>query len=247
MRGRLSILIALVGLAIILAFSSSTASHTSNDSNTVTDLSWPNCQVKTVNSPSGIVGINGGLDFHANPCAYYESSLFSTYAVYLNTGYPGPSYGKKFANTPDVCGPKNNICLAYNYGYNAALYSINYASLHGVHSYVWWLDVESSNSWTSNYMQNRAELSGMIAAIYAHTFLPTVGIYSYPGQWNAITNYWKNDIVSWVATGTSSHKVATKACSSKGFDGGLVELSQYTTALDNNYLCQQGYSSYLKI
>ena len=202
------------------------------------DLSWPNCGAKFVDlTPSGVVGINNGLDHSKNPCLESQTQLFhNSYALYLNTGYPGVSYGIKFASYPNNCQLNNYLCIAYNYGYDNALYSIKYASEQNAHSFVWWLDVESDNSWTNSYQQNRQALLGMVAALDNSTFNPVVGFYSYPGQWASITNSWNNEYPGWLATGSSSKSVAINYCSDS-FNGGRAWLTQYTKALDYNYSC----------
>lgn len=216
-------------------------------SSMVPDLSWPNCTVATAGgATSGIIGVDGGLDFHPNPCLASESKLFNSYALYLNTGYPGPSYAEKYANSPLACSQTDYLCLAYNYGYNAALYSINYANSQSAHSFMWWLDVETSNSWVDNILQNRESLVGMVAAIKKYTLLPNIGFYSYPGQWDLITDNWQNGYPVWVATGSASLVAAVSFCSDENFTGGSTWLSQYTPNLDQNLICSSDYAPHLK-
>jgi hypothetical protein len=197
-----------------LGFSIPAQALASQSPSTIPDVSWPNCKENLSNDQAtGIVGVGGGLDFHANACLYQESRLFSTYALYLNTGYPGTSYG-----------------------YNAARYFIRYASANSVHSYRWWLDVETDNSWTNNIFQNRANLIGMYDAIKQFVPLSRVGFYSYPGQWNEITGNWRNGTDVWSATGTSSLQTAMSGCQHSSFTLGPTLLTQYTTQLDHNYI-----------
>jgi hypothetical protein len=244
MRGKAALLCYLSCL-FVMVFSSLADALPNNTDTTITDLSWPNCGQTLSESNVGIIGIDGGLDFHPNPCLYKESKLFNTYAVYLNTGYPGSSYGKKHSSFPLSCSSTDYTCLAYNYGFDATRYSITYANSNLVHSFMWWLDVETSNSWTNNGVQNRAELTGMIDAIRQYTFLPSIGFYSYPGQWDSITHGWGNDYPVWVDTGTASPKVAVSFCQNENFTGGNTWLSQYTTDLDHNYICSSNYLQHL--
>ena len=183
-------------------------------------------------SSSGILGVNDGLDFSHNPCLAQESLLFhNNYSIYLNTGYPGKSYALMFKDSPKHCQINNLNCLAYNFGYNDAVYSMKYAWSQDSHSFVWWLDVETENSWTSSFKQNREALIGMIAAIHKHAFMPTIGFYSYPGQWQSITNDWINLLPAWVATASDSKQMATSYCLDS-FNGGHAWLTQYTRYLD---------------
>jgi hypothetical protein len=215
---------------------------------TVTDVSWPNCAaVVDAGSTAGIVGVNGGLDFRPNRCLNSETKLFDSYELYVNTGYPGTAYGKKFSDFPRSCKVTDKLCLAYNYGYNAAKYSVNYADTQLAHTFMWWLDVETSNSWTGSVAQNRAVLTGMVAGLQRYAFLPTIGFYSYPGQWSVITGNWRNGFPNWTATGTSSYQTAISFCQGQNFTGGSTWLAQYTTKLDHNYICNSGFLQHIKI
>ncbi len=217
-------------------------------SRTAVDVSWPNCKLlkKLVSAEPPIIGVNGGLDFHANHCLLSEVSLaHNDYSLYLNTGYPGRVSTRHFYNYPDQCDATDYLCQAYNYGYNAAAYSISYAFGQLAHSNVWWLDVETANSWTNSVLQNRAELLGMIAALKKLTVLPVIGFYSYPGQWNLITGHWHNKYPSWSATGLTTASAARQYCRIGNFTSGSVWLSQYTTNLDYDLLCNNNYPSAL--
>jgi hypothetical protein len=204
----------------------------------IVDVSWPNCgKLPKDVFGTGIVGINGGLDFHPNPCLADESTWFSHYSVYMNTGYPGDARGRKFINSPRRCGFSESACLAYNYGFNAARYSIKYANTQNVHANTWWLDVETENSWTNNVLVNRQFLEGAITAIRQQVLVPTVGIYSAPHQWDEIVGPWLTRQPVWLATGSTSRADAAKACHGQSFTGGPIQLTQYTPRLDENFPC----------
>jgi hypothetical protein len=208
-------------------------------SKSIVDVSWPNCKTAPANTfGAGIIGVNGGLDFHPNPCLAQETAWFGQYALYINTGYPGSSSVRKFPASPKHCRASDKHCLAYNYGYNATIYAINYANLQNAHARQWWLDVETDNSWTNNFLVNRASLQGVTDAIKQKVLFSTVGIYSSPNQWYIITGKWQNKLPVWIAAGTSSKAIAAKACGAKPFTGGTTtQLSQYTTGLDENLSC----------
>lgn len=204
----------------------------------IVDVSWPNCGAKTSDVfATGIVGVTGGLDFHPNPCAGEEAGWFSHYAIYMNTGYPGNARGQRFRSTPQHCGSKDNRCLAYNYGFNAALYAINYAAQQNVHAASWWLDVETENSWTDNFLVNRQFIRGAVAAIRQKVWFAEIGIYSSPNQWQEIVGPWQNKLPVWVATGATDKASAVKECKAKPFTGGKTWLSQYTIKFDENFPC----------
>jgi hypothetical protein len=212
----------------------------------VNDVSWPNCNAShTSLTYFGIVGVNGGLDFRLNPCLAKETAWFGRYGLYINTGYPGDSYGRKYMNSPMRCGYSDSQCLSYNYGFNAALNAINYANSQLVSSTSWWLDVETDNSWTNDYLINRANLEGALSAVKQRTFLSTVGFYSSRYQWDSLTNNWNNLYPEWVATGGTSEEGAEGYCLGQSFTGGRIWLSQYTTVFDDNVICSGDFSASL--
>ena len=220
------------------------------------DISYPQCGAAfPENADLGIVGVNHGIVFSANPClgrGVGPDQL--TWAggvkaqLYANTGNPGPELSSKWpknqssprqCDTADVPGPDTADC-AYDYGWNAASDSYRTA----VDAYVglglapagsamtpspnmWWLDVETVNSWRPDTALNTAVLSGAVA------FLQTVrtagiGIYSTQYQWNVITGGTTHfaALPSWVAGATSAAE-AIRICRAKGFTGGRVALVQY--------------------
>lgn len=204
------------------------------------DVSWPNCGPSVQpTSNSGIVGVNGGKIFTLNPCFDSQIKWFKNLAVYLNTGYPGIKYAKKYASYPRSCQITDESCLAYNYGFNSAKFSISYVSLKPVLPQRWWLDVETSNSWNDDTKLNRRAISGTIDALKSYTSAHSVGVYSAPRQWQIITGGWRNGLPAWMATGSLSPEVGSLACLGKSFTGGPILMGQYTLKLDENYLCRQ--------
>lgn len=203
------------------------------------DVSWPNCKAKPPkNSAFGIVGVSGGLVFRPNRCLFEETHWFKNLSLYLNTGYAGKKRAEKFADQPRACARDDEACLAYNFGYNAGTYALNYAASQYVHTNIWWLDVETVNSWSDNVYYNRASLQGMVDAIKHNTLLPSIGFYAYPGQWQTITGGWRNGHPNWAATGDDDYKLAVSYCKGQAFTGGPTWLTQYTTRLDNDYVCE---------
>lgn len=203
------------------------------------DVSWPNCGSSLPAGISqGIVGINGGLDFKANPCMVAEATHFKDLSLYVNTGYPGLAKAIKFKNTPKACKANDEVCIAYNYGYVAAGYDVKQALLHGVIARHWWLDVETENSWSDTAEINRADLMGM-ADFIKHLGPTEVGFYAYPGQWSLLTGDWQNGFPAWVATGSSDLNSAQAYCSSPSFNGGAVSMVQVLNHFDQNYPCKK--------
>ena len=233
----------IVLLAVILGFALTTQKKISQ---TIVDVSWPNCNHEpSTNFREGIIGVTGGLDFRPNHCLAGETTWFEHYALYMNTGYPGVAYGKKYMSSPRHCVISNKQCLGYNYGYAAAEYGIHYAAKSGTYSDLWWLDVETDNSWTTNQSVNRAVLEGAVAAITRNSFLAEVGIYSTPNQWQQITGGWHSDLPAWLGTGLSSARGAASECHIHAFTGGSIWLSQYTTNIDANVACSPAFNERL--
>jgi hypothetical protein len=245
-RIRLRAIYILASLAILLGIAlSPLGPNNFRPSRDVTDVSWPNCTIRPAPSlPSGIIGVNDGLDFRPNPCLASETGWFKNYSLYMNTGYPGVAYGKKYSRYPFNCHNLAGWCLAYNWGYNAAVYAIRYAGLQNAHTTFWWFDVETDNSWTTNTGINSFSLLGAYMAVKVNVPFAKAGFYSSPQQWAAITGSWHNNLPSWLATGSLEESLAANACQDKSFTGGPVLLTQYTAGLDKNVMCSGDDVSY---
>ena len=155
----------------------------------------------------------------------------------MNTGYPGLRASQRYASSPRQCSLSDVLCLAYNYGFHAALYALQYAALQNVHASMWWLDVETENSWSNDLLANRAMIVGVTAAIQQTTLIDKVGVYSTPYQWGVITGGWHNGLLEWVGTGETSAVAALPACKEFSFSGGLIRLSQYIHGIDYDLSC----------
>ena len=207
------------------------------------DISYPQCGRAYPSKPLfGIVGVNGGIVFSANPClASQVTWAGGTKAqLYANTGNPGPdlsSHWPKGQTSPKVCdaaSPDTAAC-AYDYGWNAANDSYADASaawtalgLSGSPAAsAWWLDVETSNSWRTTTSFNVAALEGEAAALESHG-VTRLGVYSTAYQWGVITGSTTafSAFPSWIA-GASSEKNAQSRCAGPSFTGGGVALVQY--------------------
>jgi hypothetical protein len=231
------------------------------------DISYPQCGRPFPNDAEfGIVGVNKGIVFKANPCLgegdgppelTWAGGL--TAQLYANTGDPGPALSSRWpdgqasprpCNTSAMPGIDTANC-AYDYGWNAAADSYQtaagaYVSL-GLASpgatstpspNLWWLDVEINNSWQSDVTLNVATLEGAVA--YLESTNPAgIGFYSNQYQWNQITGGTSvfSAYPSWVA-GASSARQAVSDCSVKGFTGGPVAMVQYHAGeFDGDFLC----------
>lgn len=106
-------------------------------------------------------------------------------------------------------------------------------------SYIWWLDVETGNTWQSDTAMNVADLQGMIAGLS----VPTVGAYSTSAQWDSITGGTATSasgslygIANWIP-GATTLAGAQANCSLPSFTGGTVAVTQWTGSPDNDYAC----------
>ena len=214
------------------------------------DVSYPQCgRALPANAAFGIVGVSDGLAYGRNPClaiqyAWALGAPKAPPAFYMNTGNPGaaatrvPWYSQA---GPEQCSTANEAGCAYNYGYHAARYALEYAteqtSFAAARSGSWWLDVETANSWSADYALNNRDIQGSIDFL-ASAGISSVGIYSTGYQWGQITGGAQlgPTLANWVAGASNAKRAATMCASS--FSGGNVRLVQYPSAgFDANFAC----------
>ncbi len=202
------------------------------------DVSHPNCGVAIPRVNFGVVGVNGGLVFSDNPCVAAQAKNFTNLSLYMNTGLNANPSSTYYAQAQQGCNGDAN-CAAYNYGYNAGTYAINYAKSKGVESTKWWLDVETMNTWNADVMQNRQSIQGAYDAAVA-SGATTVGVYSTTSQWKTITGGWLNNWPSWGATTWTTARQAKTYCTGHEFTGGpslLMQFMSKKSKLDQNVAC----------
>ena len=194
----------------------SLASATTNSyySGTGYDTSYPQCSATAVPSQSafGVVGVTHGRPFTLNTCAGAEWSLATTDtattpSLYFNTGY-ALAYAKQETSTcqklassvPTGASSPHQISVlrtAYAIGCSEAAYAV--ANEPGVPT-MWWADVETGNSWSSDTTVNQFTVNG-IAAELSSVGVP-FGVYSSPSMWTRIvgSKYANSQIVyNWQA------------------------------------------------
>ncbi len=225
------------------------------------DVSWPQCGDTP---PSGqafaVVGVTGGLANNTNPCfaeqlAWARTSVGGAgqppAALYVNTANPGlrgswwptsNSYREVLVDNPyGTCTGEVDAACAYVYGWAKAYDNVADRGVPEPSSYLWWLDVETENTWQDDQDANRADLEGMTA--YLESIGARVGLYSVGDQCDAIvgivppaSNLY--DLPSWLA-GAHTLWGALSACSLPPLtEGGRVTLTQYVAdELDHNYSC----------
>jgi hypothetical protein len=225
------------------------------------DISWPQCS-KTLPTGQafGIVGVNNGLANNTNPCFAKELSWAQASkggtgqplaALYVNTANPGlagswwptsNTYGgADVPNAYGTCDGTDTAACAYMYGYAKAYDDVNIRGVSNPSSYLWWLDVETGNSWETNKIANAADLEGMTA--YFQSIGAKVGLYSTTYQWGQIAGRVSstsnlNNLQSWIP-GASSATSAKTACSSAQLTANSpVTVTQFVSQnLDYDYSC----------
>jgi hypothetical protein len=190
-----------------------------------TDISWPQCG-RSYPAPSAfsILGVNDGRPYTANPCLAAEYRWARSSGVvefYMNTANPGVAMGD-----------------AYNYGFGAARYAFTYATAHlgAGAGHLWWLDVETGNTWSPDQGANTAVITGSVAFFRAHGV--RVGIYSTKYQWGLLTGGASiASVPNWVPGARSAREAPSFCAAGRSFSGGPVVMAQYTTVFDYDYLC----------
>ena len=172
-------------------------------------------------------------------------------ALYVNTANPGLSgswwpssndYGGTTINNPyGSCDHSDSIACAYIYGYakaydDATIRGVDYPS-----SYLWWLDVETINSWEANKAANAADLEGMTA--YFQSIGARVGLYSTSYQWGKIAGVVSassnlNNLKSWLPGARTLSGAKTNCSATPLTSGSPVTLTQFiSNNLDYDYSC----------
>jgi hypothetical protein len=187
------------------------------------DISWPNCPahnpVLPPDSDVAVVGVNDGTPFTALPClseaaawspngthAQYmilDSPIGSTSAAALQYAFHGPA---------GDCTATDYKCQGFNWGYNAANYSVGISDAAGIANKTWWLDVElptadsinppgadcyAANFWTCDTTVNNAIVVGAVAELKLQH--KTAGVYSTQQQWGKITGGLPLSTPIWIA------------------------------------------------
>lgn len=204
------------------------------------DVSIPQCsQQLPPRGAFGVVGVAGGVAFSGNPCLAGEYAWAARAGarpqLYMNLGDPGPQSPHWRQPGPRACAAADRLCLASNYGANAASDALARARAAGAHSTRWWLDVEVLNTWNADTAQNVAVIQGAAAALRARGAVP--GVYSTARQWAEITGGWQVAMPDWLG-GAGDPAQAARWCGGPGFTGGPVQLVQYPTqSVDGDLSC----------
>lgn len=230
------------------------------------DISYPQCNSTFPSTPAfGVVGVNDGKPFSANPCIGTGDGPSQLQwagmnaQLYANTADPGPALSTHWPNgqsSPQQCNTASNpgsdtAECAYDYGWNAAAdsyqdavsayISLGWAPAGATRTPVanaWWLDVESANSWSSNVTFNVDELQGEVDYLKS-VGAASVGFYATQSDWQSVTGSTSNFAAykSWIP-GASTLSQAQANCSGSGVTGGGIALAQYPSGgFDADYQC----------
>jgi hypothetical protein len=235
------------------------------------DVSYPQCDTDLPDERAfAVVGVNGGIATIGNPCLaeQLEWSQDASGAVpgqpvtqlYLNTANPGQmvelvsTWPDQGATPYGECDGGNSAACSWRYGWDRARTSVVLFFLPAAREagmdvmpgqYVWWLDVETSNTWQEGsddaLARNLATLEGMTA--YLDTWGAVVGIYSTHQQWRQIVGTVPADSPlagrrSWLAGSVTADQAAAACYLEPLLPRGPVTLSQYVPDdLDLNRSC----------
>ena len=208
------------------------------------DVSWPQCDDRGL--PSGhafaVLGVTDGKAFTRNPCLgsqwAWATAAAGAGGLYINLNEPVAGSRANFGPA-GRCRHGDLACPAYNYGANTVDRALSYARSQGAGAPMYWLDVETGNSWTPYGDVNALVVKGAIDELHRRGL--GAGIYSTPLQWDEITGGADFGVPVWVA-GSPDLGSAPSYCS-EGFNGGQVWMVQTMLDYDVNYLCRQAYAA----
>ena len=270
MRNRLRSVLA-VALAVAAAVLAVPGTASAAPTTVGYDVSYPQCGKSLPGDRAfAVIGVNGGLSTKANPCLSTQLAWAwrSSGAVpgqlraqlYLNTANPGEvrsqvSTWPKTGTTPyGTCDGGNTAACSYRYGWERANNSVvsffapaaKAGRVEGSPArYVWWLDVETMNTWQSGSSEalarNRATLEGMTDHLVSRG--ARVGLYSTNYQWGQIVGPVPATSSlagrqSWLAGATTLNGAQANCAKPALVPGGKVTMTQYVqNGWDRNNSC----------
>lgn len=125
--------------------------------------------------------------------------------LYLNTGYAASLRVYITPSCRRAGGLGRVYAAAYAIGCSEAASSLRQVVRLGLtRPSVWWLDVETSNSWSRDRALNTAVLRGIIAFLARVDPTVAVGIYSRRSWWREITAGWSTGSPEWIPSVAAS-------------------------------------------
>lgn len=152
------------------------------------------------------------------------------------------------------CDGSNSAACSWLYGWNRSIFTESVfkaaANSKGLNAntadYIWWLDVETMNTWQAGnndaLVRNTAAIEGFGA--YYKLKGANIGLYSTEYQWGVITGNniregsILNNLPNWRPSGASLASAKTNCSVDPLTSGGYIALTQYVVKnLDHNYSC----------
>jgi len=240
--GGLVAILALLG-GVVPAGASTTVANPYPATSKGYDVAQPNCG-ETPPGGFAIVGLGGGRPFTTSTClstewawAQRHASTSPGPALYFNTGYAG-AYGRDVTSAkcgtydgPTLIGvPKHDqstYAQAWEIGCSEAAYAAAVAANAGEMPSMWWADIETGNSWSTNQTVNQYAVDGISYGM-EHSSPGIWGVYSYPSAWDKIVGF------GFTATppfeGDWEPSVTSLSCAKTGFSGVPVWIVQGGTS-----------------
>ena len=229
---RIGAVAALVATAGVVPLAQGVGAATYSYSGSGYDASYPQ---GNFSPPSGmsfaIIGVTRGRPFTTNQYAarQWENAGTLSKSLYFNTGYALAYAKSDTANcktsaagyTPT--GPSGHTLSALQAAWAIGCSEADWAlSVVPGSPAMWWADVETGNSWSTDTLLNQATITGMVTELTTTTTIP-VGIYSTPSMWASITG------TGFVVSGVSGDwQAGLSTCSST--TTGFTLLSASTSA-----------------
>ena len=193
----------------------------------------------------------------------------SRYQLYVNTANPGEVIDQvdtwpstpidsngNLPNNPygNECDGSNSAACSWLYGWNRSIYTegvfktaaASKSPSTDTSQYVWWMDVETMNTWQSGsneaLIRNTAAIEGF--AKYYQSKNAIVGLYSTAYQWGVITgnnigtSSNLNGLPNWRPSGASLSNAKANCNVQPLTPNGFISLTQYVIKnLDHNHSC----------
>ena len=201
----------------------------------------PSCRPPAVDAAFVVVPVNAGRAFTANPCLAAQAAGLRQVQLFVNGADPGPGAthwpggGCASAHTPSC---------AQLYGEAVATDAIATVRASGAQLLprIWWVDIETLNTWTGTHAANLASIRGTVQALRSRPDLVSaVGIYSSRQQWHDITGDDRSMTVpQWSGTPMATQAQAEDNCSSTAsFTQGPVVMTQFARpdGADGDVVC----------
>ncbi|MBM2809631.1 MAG: hypothetical protein HW416_390 [Chloroflexi bacterium] len=206
-------------------------------------ISFPQCDSPYPQAPFGfaIIGVNNGRAFTRNPCLasqfQWARSGRQPPGLYLNLNYPSSTTASAGMTGPaGACTREELSCQAYNYGYAAAESAVSIAHSQAATAQMWWLDVETENTWSYITALNARVIQGAIDYLRGQGF--GVGVYSTRYQWGEIAGTANVGLPTWVGGDPSLDRAPSYCSQANSWGGGPVGLVAFSTGpIDGIYVC----------